>query len=159
MIKTQNEVVDSIEVASFISTQRSYCDLIMSVKTIFPKYFGFEGAGILLYDKQKDTLFCIEQSFTDEQLQEIESIRQKKNRGELLTEEEQMKDFERQLKAGDKRSYPTTLGVTGEAFRTGKVIYADKIKTLGSFLSSVDNLALDIKDVRSIMVIPVFPHH
>jgi hypothetical protein len=63
------------------------------------------------------------------------------------------------LKAGDKRSYPTTLGVTGEAFRTGKVIYADKIKTLGSFLSSVDNLALDIKDVRSIMVIPVFPHH
>jgi hypothetical protein len=49
--------------------------------------------------------------------------------------------------------------VTGEAFRTGKVIYADKIKTLGAFMSSVDNLALDIKDVRSIMVIPVFPHH
>ena len=26
-------------------------------------------------------------------------------------------------------------------------------------MSSVDNLALDIKDVRSIMVIPVFGHH
>jgi hypothetical protein len=63
------------------------------------------------------------------------------------------------LKPGDKRSYPTTLGVTGEAFRSGKVIYADKIKTLGAFMSSVDNLALDIKDVRSIMVIPVFEHH
>jgi len=75
MIKTQDEVVDSIELASFISTQRSYSDLIMSVKTIFPKYFGFEGAGILLYDRQKDTLFCIEQSFTDEQLEDIEILR------------------------------------------------------------------------------------
>lgn len=26
-------------------------------------------------------------------------------------------------------------------------------------MSSIDNLALDIKDVRSIMVIPVFGHH
>jgi len=24
-----------------------------------------------------------------------------------------MRDFERQLKSGDKRNYPTTLGVTG----------------------------------------------
>ena len=72
---------------------------------------------------------------------------------------EQYKDFERQLNQGETRSYPTTLGVSGEAFRTGKVIYADRIKTLGSYLSSIDNLALNVKDVRSIMVIPVYEHH
>jgi len=64
-------VVDAIELASFISTQRSYADLILSVKTIFPKYFGFEGAGILLYDKQKDTLFSTEKNYSDEQLKDI----------------------------------------------------------------------------------------
>jgi len=62
----------------------------MSVKTIFPKYFGFEGAGILLYDKLKETLFCIEKVYTDEQLREIEIFRQKKHRGDALTSEELM---------------------------------------------------------------------
>lgn len=51
------------------------------------------------------------------------------------------------------------MGVTGEAFRTGKVIYSDKIKSLPSYLASIDNLALNVKEVRSIMIIPVFPHH
>lgn len=118
------------------------------MKTIFPKFFSFEGAGILLFDKAQGVLFCMEQVYTEEQQNEIDLVREKKNKGQALSPDEILKDFERQLKPGDKRTYPTTLGATGEAFRNHKVIFTNEIRMLTNFLPSIDNLSADIKDVR-----------
>lgn len=100
----------------------------------------------------------MEQVYTEEELEQIEYIRNKKKKGIALTPEEIMSDFERQLKPGDKRIYPTTLGVTGTTFRSGKIVWANKIQSLADYMPSIDNLAVNVKDVRSLMVVPVFGH-
>jgi len=48
--------------------------------------------------------------------------------------------------------------VTGDAFKTGKLIYTNEIKKLQSFLPSIDNLSKNVKDVRSILILPIFGH-
>ena len=45
--------------------------------------------------------------------------------------------------------YPNTLGVTGEVFKTGQLVYANDMKKLPSFQPSIDNLSTNVKDVRS----------
>lgn len=48
--RIQKEVVQTISAASIICTQRSYSDFIMNCREILPRYFGFEGIGILFRD-------------------------------------------------------------------------------------------------------------
>jgi hypothetical protein len=54
--------------------------------------------------------------------------------------------------------YPNTLGVTGEVFKTGQLVYANDMKKLPSFQPSIDNLSTNVKDVRSILILPIFGH-
>ena len=82
----------------------------------------------------------------------------KRMKGLELTKEEKMEDAERQLKRRSNRIYPNSLGVTGEVFRTGKLVYANEIKKLQSFLPSIDNLSSNVKDVRSLLILPIFGH-
>ena len=50
MKKTRLEVVQTVAISSIISSQRSYADFSMRVHENLPKYFGFEGIGILFTD-------------------------------------------------------------------------------------------------------------
>jgi hypothetical protein len=54
--------------------------------------------------------------------------------------------------------YPNTLGITGEVFKTGQLVYANDMKKLPSFQPSIDNLSTNVKDVRSILILPIFGH-
>ena len=54
--------------------------------------------------------------------------------------------------------YPSTLGITGEVFKTGKIVYTNNMKSLSVFLPSIDNLSNNVEDVRSILVLPIFGH-
>ena len=54
--------------------------------------------------------------------------------------------------------YPNTLGITGEVFKTGELVYANDMKKLPSFQPSIDNLSTNVKDVRSILILPIFGH-
>ena len=62
------------------------------------------------------------------------------------------------MKRRSTRIYPNTLGVTGEVFKAGKLVYANEMKKLQSFLPSIDNLSTNVKDVRSILILPIFGH-
>lgn len=48
--RTRKEVVNTIEMASVITTQRSYSDFIIQAKDSLAKFFGFEGVGIMFAD-------------------------------------------------------------------------------------------------------------
>jgi|688.fasta_scaffold2118176_1 hypothetical protein len=54
-------------------------------------------------------------------------------KGLELSKEERMADAERQLKRRSTRMYPSTLGITGEVFKTGQLVYANDMKKLPSF--------------------------
>lgn len=50
------------------------------------------------------------------------------------------------------------MGITGKVFQTGEIIYSNDLKSLGNFIPSIDNLTNNVKDVRSLLIIPVFGH-
>ena len=50
------------------------------------------------------------------------------------------------------------MGVTGKAFQTGQVIYTNKISNLAGFIPSIDNLTVNVKDVHSCMIVPIYGH-
>lgn len=111
--RTRKEVISTIRASSIICTQRSYSDYIMNCRKILPEFFGFEGVGILFRDQQTDNLFSIEQDDHegDDDLIKLKE-RKRKNKQEL-TEEEAVKDAERQYRRRSKHVYPNSLGVTG----------------------------------------------
>ena len=43
-------------------------------------------------------------------------------------------------------------------FQTGEIVVANNIVQLTNFLPSIDNLAPDVKDVQSIMIVPIYGH-
>ena len=51
----------------------------------------------------------------------MKEFEEKKKNGIQLSKEERMQDAERQLKRRSTRVYPSTLGITGEVFKTGKI--------------------------------------
>ena len=105
--------MSTIQAASIICTQRSYSDYIMNCRKVLPEFFGFEGVGILFRDQTTDNLFSIEQ---DEQEGDNAMIKLKEQRARMkegLTQEEAIKDAERQYRKRSKHVYPNSLGVTG----------------------------------------------
>ena len=48
--------------------------------------------------------------------------------------------------------------MTGAAFKTGKTVVCNKIQQLKNFLPSIDNLTPNVKDVHSLMIVPIFGH-
>ena len=53
----EKEVTDTLQLASEVCSQRSFSGLFQKMREYMPKYFGFEGVGILLYDVEKHWLF------------------------------------------------------------------------------------------------------
>ena len=143
----------TLKAASVISTQRSYVDYIMNCSKILPEFFGFEGVGILFRDHQTNNLFSIEQ---DEAEGEGELKRQKLS--QTLTPENEMADAQRQFRRRGKQVYPNSLGITGQAFQTGEIIYSNRVERMNGFLPSIDNLTTNITDVHNFMIVPIFGH-
>ena len=81
--------------ASAICSQRSYADFILQAKKILPKYFGFDGVGILFKDSKTNSLFTLEQTFDEDELAYMKKIDLKKEKNIDLTKEERQRDFER----------------------------------------------------------------
>ena len=63
------------------------------------------------------------------------------------------------MKRRARQVYPSTVGVTGEVFQTGRIVYANNMKDLPSFIQSIDNLTVSVKHVSSILVVPLFGHN
>ena len=84
-----------IRLTGLISTQRSYADLILIVKSELPKYLQFEGVALLLKDVRTNQLFSIEQDFTQLDMEFYEYVKQRTINGIPLTLEEKVKNFER----------------------------------------------------------------
>ena len=66
--------------------------------------------------------------------------------------------MQRQYRRRSKHVYPNSLGVTGQAFMTGEIIICNKMSKLSNFLPSIDNLSRNVKDVHSIMIVPIYGH-
>ena len=98
-------------------------------------------------------MFSIEQ---DEAEGEGELKRQKLN--QKLAPENATADAQRQFRRRGKQVYPNSLGITGQVFQTGEIIYTNKIERMNGFLSSIDNLTENITDVRNFMIVPIFGH-
>lgn len=130
--------------------------MILNAKKVLPEYFQFEGVGILLRDTKDNTLFTIEQTFDDDEEALMKQCQEKKDKKMLLTKEERLLDFERQMKRRNRCVYPTTLGLTGRVFQTGKLVFANDMKQAGGYIPSIDNLSSNVKDVQSILVLPVY---
>ena len=113
---SQQHMVDIKRTASVISTQRSYADLIFKIKKILPEFMGFDGIGILFRDTKTDNLFTISDTIDEADLRMIKEHEEKLKRGELLSEDDKLVDFERQFREKAMHVYPNTLGVTGQVF-------------------------------------------
>ena len=46
----EKEVTDTLQLASEVCSQRNFTGLFHKMREFMPKYFGFEGVGVLLYD-------------------------------------------------------------------------------------------------------------
>jgi hypothetical protein len=119
---------------------------------------GFDGIGILFRDTKTDNLFTISDTFDEADLRVIKEYEEKLKRGELLSEEEKIIDFERQFREKAMHIYPNTLGVTGQVFQSGKYVVNNAVSQMTNFLPSVDNLSSNVKDVYNMFIVPVFGH-
>jgi hypothetical protein len=50
------------------------------------------------------------------------------------------------------------LGITGEVYHSGKVVWSNKVSELGNYVPSIDNMSADVKDVHSLIIIPIWGH-
>lgn len=53
----EKEVTDTLQLASEICSQRNFTGLFHKMREFMPKYFGFEGVGVLIFDRKKSLLF------------------------------------------------------------------------------------------------------
>ena len=54
--------------------------------------------------------------------------------------------------------YSTVQGVTGEAFCSRKIVWSNNMQQLPNFMPSVDNLSHKVKDVKNVVIGPIFGH-
>ena len=108
-------------------------------------------------DAKTNELFSFERNYDLQEQEDFEMINDLKLKGIPLTKQQRMIDLERQLRAGTKNIYPNNLGVTGEVFRTHKIV-SGTVKQLRNFIPGLDNQSKYVKDVRTICIVPVFGH-
>ena len=75
--KTRKEVVNTIEMASVITTQRSYSDFIINAKASLARFFGFEGVGIMFADTKLNQMFTIEQNLEEHEWKQMREFKKK----------------------------------------------------------------------------------
>ena len=155
--RVEKQLIMSLNLASMISTQRSCSDLTLVCNELLPSYLGFEGLGLLFRDTKDNTLFSMDSEFNEEEQKFYDEIKEKKRKAQLLTQDERMKDFERQLGHGTKYKYPNSIGLTGEVYKSQEIVWTNSIKRLKKFIPNMDNLS-KAENVRSILVAPLFGH-
>jgi hypothetical protein len=101
----EDEVVSTIELASSICTQRSFRDLMRNMRVALPKFFGFEGLGILLRDLKTDDLYTISENT------------------EKHGEEEMPGD---EYRKGTIIRFPSSIGITGHVFMNKQLCYSNR---------------------------------
>lgn len=62
------------------------------------------------------------------------------------------------MRKSTKNLFPNSLGVTGEVFKSQQIVYSNNIKYLSRYVAGLDNLSKFVKDVRSILITPIFGH-
>ena len=89
-------------------------------------------------DEKTNELFSFERTYDLQEQEDFELINDLKLKGIPLTKQQRMLDLERQLRAGTKNIYPNNLGVTGEVFKTHKIVFGT-VKQLRNFIPGLDN--------------------
>lgn len=136
IVTKEEEVVNTIQLASSICTQRSYRDLLRVMKTALPKFFGFDALGILLRDAKTQELFTISEN------------------NERAPEEEEPGD---EFRKATVIRFPSTLGITGHVFNTGEIFMSNKASRESRFSTDIDNLSSP-GDVNNFLIGPIFSH-
>jgi hypothetical protein len=152
------EVTSTINIASYMTTQRSYADFIRVCNELLTDFFSFEAVGILFRDKIDDSLFQIQLIKGEEDHPSLWLRKNRERKGEELTFGERKDEVERQYRVRNAQKYPNTLGVTGEVFHSGKMIWTNKVSELGNYVPSIDNMSADVKDVHSLVICPIWGH-
>lgn len=58
-INTKDEqIIDTIQLTSEISNQQHFTGLFKAMREYVPKFFGYMGCGVLIYDRGQNTLFA-----------------------------------------------------------------------------------------------------
>ena len=134
-----------------------------NLKFSLPDYFGFEGASILLRDVKTNLIFTINE-ITKENRIEIKSSAARHN----LTSTSGFSDKHQPSNSLDeevghemretvKITFPNNQGLTGKVFHSTQIYYTNNMNTEHQYQSDIDNLS-GIKEVRNIMIGPVFSH-
>ena len=92
--------LQTVELASFVSTTRCYSDFITEVKKRLPQFMGFDAVGILFRDTRTNLLFTVDRQYTTQELDDIDTFALMRQQGIQLSKEHRVKEFERQMKRG-----------------------------------------------------------
>ena len=68
------------------------------------------------------------------------------------------KEAERQYRKRSTHVFPNSLGLTGQVFHSNQILYSNKMAKLTGFLPNIDNLTANVKDVHSLMIVPILGH-
>ena len=182
----EQEVVNTIELAGAICTQRSQTDLVHQIKESLPKFFGFDGAGILLRDVKTELLLSLNELSKEEAepyLREKFQEKQKKAKAmkeryaiagadkvpktgrhsscedaDMAAEEQRyVEKMLHQFRETKKITFPNNRGITGVAFHENKTVHTNKIHQDRVFSADVDNQT-PVKEVRNFIIGPVYAH-
>ena len=70
-----------------------------------------------------------------------------------------MEDIERQYrKRGEQLKFPNSIGLTGQAFQSGEIVYSNNMGLTKNFQPFIDNFESSVEVVYQIAVVPVYGH-
>lgn len=55
--RKEQAIIETLQLTSEICTQRHFSGLFKKMREFMPQYFGFQGCGVLLYDKDTHWFF------------------------------------------------------------------------------------------------------
>ena len=128
LIHARKEVITTVEVASQITTNRTYADLITTIQKYTPQYFGFDAVGIMFRDIKNGLMFTISAKLNEKEQEEADEYYEKVRSGQPITNEDRVAEFERQHKQRQQDYYSSMTGLTGTVFTTGQLMWANDMK-------------------------------
>lgn len=160
----QQEVIQTIELAGTICTQRSQPELVRLLRKHLPPFFGFQGVGVLLKDQKSELMFTLNE-LTDEcdekghdhNLHAKDHIHEHETKKPDADSAETDKKKYNELRKMEKITVPSALGMSGASQETGQILYTNNPDAEQKFQKDVDNQT-EIGNVRNLMVGPVFGH-
>jgi len=129
----KNHLFDTLWLASRITTQRSYKNLIREIKCLLPLYFDFQAAGVLLLDTKTKNLFTISE----------------------ISRDKEDSDCDEYAESGDIITFPWNIGITGHVFQKEEVYISNDAQKDKKYTADIDNLT-DITEIDNFMIGPVY---